>query len=171
MKYMLKISLVVSALGILFNTYAQTNTTGKISTEIVTLITAEESSFLNFGKLSTLTKEGYVQITPQGERITSGDVLVVNDDYSVGKFILKGSKNSVISVILPQNSQKLYNPKNNYEIMVEQWSCNSPGEGVVVNKDDGKIEINIGATLRLSNAGESPTGLYTGSYQVTFMYN
>ena len=171
MKYLLTRLLLVSALGTLFNTTAQTNAIGSISTEIVSLITAEESAFLNFGKISALTSEGKVQITPQGERITNGDVLVVNDDYSVGTFVIKGAKNSVISVILPQTSQKLTSTQGSYDVLVEQWACNTPQEGIVVNEDDGKIEVNIGATLRINNADNSPTGLYTGSYQVTFTYN
>lgn len=171
MKYLLTLLLLVSTFGSLYNTNAQTNALGSISTEIVSLITAEESAFLNFGKISALNSKGEVQITPQGERITNGDVLVVNDDYSVGKFVIKGAKNSVISVILPQSSQQLRSSNGNYNVSVEHWACNTPQEGIVVNEKDGKIEVNIGATLRINNADNNPTGLYTGSYQVTFMYN
>lgn len=171
MKDTLRYTVLVVLIVTLGNLKAQTNSTGTITTEIVSLLTAEETAFLQFGKLTSLTQDGDVQVTPQGERVTSGDIMLVNDEYSAGVFIVKASRNSVVSVVLPQNAQTLYNTQNSNKLTVDGWKSNVPAEGVLVNSDNGKVEVNIGATLRIHTANDSPSGYYTGSYQVTFMYN
>lgn len=150
---------------------AQTTTSGTITTEVVSLLTAEETAVLSFGKVSPDAGGGSVQLTPQGERVASGNILLVNSDYSIGKFTLRGAQNSLVSILLPDAPRPLYNASGKQEIQVGEWMTNVPEGGLIMETENGQSEINIGATLTIGNWSSSPRGFYSGTYQVIFMYN
>lgn len=150
---------------------AQTNVTGNIRTEIVTPTTVEETEQLNFGKVVSQTSGGTVQISPENNRVASGNVILTNDVYNAGSFILTDSPNTLVTMVLPQSPQKLHSNKGSGELTVDQFTSNIPSEGKMTNSSDGKLRISIGATLYVGNWSTNPTGIYTGTYEIVFPYN
>lgn len=163
--------LLLMMMGVVTSAVAQSGTTGTITTEIVSLLTAEETSVLSFGKVAPDAGGGSVQLTPTGERLAQGNIMLVNSDYSIGKFTLRGAQNSLVSIILPEAPKPLRNSSSKEEILVGDWITNVPEGGMVMESDNGFTEINIGATLTIGNWTSSPRGFYSGTYQVIFMYN
>jgi len=139
--------------------------------EISVPVTAAETNLLNFGKVLPETGGGNVRISPDGLRTAGGNITVLDDKYSAGKFIISAMPNSLVSIILPQTPQKMTLADGSSEITVNDFDSDVPIGGQVVRQSDGKAEISIGATLYIGNGLSNPAGYYSGTYEVIFMYN
>ena len=54
---------------------------------------------------------------------------------------------------------------------VTEWEANpslDSGTGVL---KDGKLTLNVGATLKVGSMNDNPVGLYSGTYAITVSYN
>src|SRR5574344_824366 len=69
---------------------AQTSVIGRVEAELVVPVTAVETDLLNFGKIVVEVGGGSIQITPTGERIISGNVMLTDNEFSSGKFQVSG---------------------------------------------------------------------------------
>lgn len=166
------ILLVMTAIAVItIPLVAQTSVTGNIRTEIVNPITIEETEQLNFGKIVSRTAGGTVQVSPENNRVASGNVSLTSDPYNAGSFVLTGSPNMLINMVLPQNARKLRSNKSAGELTVDQFISNIPIEGQMTGSSDGKLKINIGATLYIGNWISNPSGSYSGIYEIIFPYN
>jgi len=170
MKYLSVLFVSVLAL-ISISADAQSNTIGKIEAEIALPVTATEANILNFGKVSAELQGGTVQISPTGERTTSGSIVLMDQTYSAGKFVLTGMPNGLVSIKLPQTVQTLTLLNGNTTITVDKFVSDIPSGGVIIRQADGKAEVNIGATLSIPSGLSNLTGAYTGTYEAVFMYN
>jgi hypothetical protein len=170
---MKKIAVVsISALYLMvFPLNAQTSVIGKMEVEIATPVTAVETQLLNFGKVIPEAGGGTIRITASGERTSTGNVTLMDDDYSPGKFVVSGMPSSLVSIVLPQVPQKMVLANGSSEISVDNFISDVPVGGQVVRQEDGKAEVSIGATLFLGNSLSNPAGYYSGTFEVVFMYN
>jgi hypothetical protein len=166
----LKVMVVVAIAATTIPTQAQTSAMGRITTEIVLPITVVQSQDLNFGKIISSADGGTIIITPKGERISTGNVMVL-DEFSAGKFALTCRPNSLVMISLPQLPQKLYSNNGSHELTVDNFSSNIPESGQIARQSDGMVDISIGASLHLGNWSNNPTGIYSGTYEIVFMYN
>lgn len=169
MKRLTVIVILISTFFLSLN--AQTSIIGRIEAEIAIPVTAVETNLLNFGKLVSDAAGGTIQITPQGERTASGSIILMDEIFSAGKFILSGVPSSLVSIVLPQTPQKLYLTNGNHEITVDKFVSDVPAGGQIVRQSDGKAEVSIGATLYIENGLSNPAGFYTGTYEAVFTYN
>lgn len=151
--------------------YGQANVFGKMEVEIALPVAASETELLNFGKVLPETGGGTVRVSAQGERVATGNITLVDDVYSSGRFIVSGMPNSLVSVILPQTPQKMVLANSNSEITVDEFVSDIPLGGQLIRQADGKTEVSIGATLYLSNSLSNPAGYYSGTYEIIFLYN
>ncbi|MDP4278211.1 MAG: DUF4402 domain-containing protein [Bacteroidota bacterium] len=150
---------------------AQSSVTGKMEAEISIPVTAVETELLNFGKIVPETGGGTIKITSGNERTATGDITLLDDVFNAGKFVVSAVPNSLVSITLPQTTQKLTLANGNAEIGVDNFESNVPVGGQVIRQSDGKAEVSIGATLHIGNGLSNPAGFYTGTYEVVFMYN
>lgn len=150
---------------------AQTSVIGRVEAELIVPVTAVETDLLNFGRVVVEVGGGSIQVTPTGERITTGNVLLADDLFSTGKFQLSGMPESLVSMVLPQLPQKLYMSSGDQTLTVDEFKTNVPTGGQVIRQADGKAEVSIGATLYIGNNMSNPAGFYSGSYEVVFTYN
>lgn len=151
--------------------WGQTSVFGKMEAEIAVPVSASETELLNFGKILPQTGGGTVRISAMGERVATGNVTLVDDIYSAGRFIVSGMPSSLVSIVLPQTPQKMVLANSNSEITVDDFVSDVPIGGQIIRQGDGKAEVTIGATLYLGNSLSNPAGYYTGTYEVIFMYN
>jgi len=150
---------------------AQNSVVGRVEVEIVVPVTAVETDLLNFGRVVVDNAGGSIQISSSGDRIATGGVVLADDLYSTGKFVLSGIPESLVSMVLPQTPQKLYLNNGSQALTVENFTSDVPAGGQIVRQNDGKAEVNIGATLLIGNNLSNPAGFYSGSYEVVFTYN
>ena len=149
---------------------AQTSVMGNIQTEIVVPTTIAETELLNFGKIVSKSDGGSVVLSPKNNRVSGGNVTLTNDQYSAAGFVVTGLPNTLISMILPQSVQKIYSNNGSYELAVDQFISNIPSNGQLTNSE-GKLEINVGATLNIGNYTSNPSGVYSGTYEIIFPNN
>jgi hypothetical protein len=150
---------------------AQNSVVGRVEVEIVVPVTATESDLLNFGRIVVDNAGGTIQISSGGTRTATGGIVLADDLFSAGKFVLSGIPESLVSMVLPQTPQKLYLSNGNQTLTVEEFTSDVPAGGQIVRQNDGKAEINIGATLFIGSNLNNPSGFYSGSYEVVFTYN
>lgn len=150
--------------------HAQTSVVGRIEAEILTPVSAVETDLLNFGRLVVENGGGTITLSPYGTRTYTGQVMLVDDNFSSGKFVLAGLPESLVSIILPVMPQTLRQTTGNRTITVSQFTSNIPSGGHIARQSDGKAEINVGATLYVGGVMDG-TGIFAGSYEVVFGYN
>jgi hypothetical protein len=155
----------------ILSSHAQTSVIGRVETEIAVPVTAVETTLLNFGKVVSQSGGGTIQISPKGERVATGSVVLLDELFSAGKFVLSGVPNGLVSIVLPQTAQKLSLSNGNNEITVDQFTSDVPVGGQIVRQSDGKAEVSIGATMYLGDGLNNPAGFYAGTYEAVFMYN
>ena len=169
MKRFIVTCLIVVSVAV--NAIAQTSVIGKMEAEIAVPVAASETELLNFGKVLPETGGGTVKISATGERTATGNIILMDDIYSAGRFVVSGMPNSLVSIVLPQTPQKMVLANGSSEITVDEFVSDVPVGGQVVRQSDGKSEVSIGATLHLGNGLSNPAGYYSGTYEVVFMYN
>ncbi len=160
-----KYFLTVIALMTGFSSFGQVSVTGTAYTEIVPLVTAREKVQMNLGRFSTDEGGGSLVLTPDGLRIARGSVILLNSFASQAVFVISGSPDNSLSVLLPTTPQPLLHNRTSNRIYLENWTYNIP------QTNDGKILVNVGATLEVGPESINPPGEYSGTYQVVFIFD
>jgi hypothetical protein len=163
--------MVMTALAVItIPSLAQTSVTGNIQTEIIVPTTIVETELLNFGKIISKSEGGSVVLSPKNNRVSSGSISLTDDQYSAGSFAITSFPNRLISMVLPQSAQKIHSSNGLYKLTVDQFISDIPTNGQLTNSN-GKLEINIGATLYIDNYIFNPSGIYFGTYEIIFPNN
>jgi len=106
----------------------------------------------------------YEIIIPSGTGVTTSSTI-----YNFASFnITVGNKNSFF-VSLPNHPIYLTNSDNENSVKVSGWQSTAQQE-----KDGGQKnlwKINLGGFFQIGAIVEKQSGVYTGSYPVTFVYN
>ncbi len=177
MKKTIKKILLISILISLFfgvtgiRVQAQATVTSQVFAEVVSAITATETSKLNFGRFSPETAGGEVIVDPQGGRTTYGTVILVAGTHNSASFYITGELDATYSITLPTIPVVITNVDNSKTMHVTDWSSIPiAGKGVGV-LHGGSQTVNIGATLQVGNLNDNPTGSYAGTYNISFDYN
>jgi hypothetical protein len=172
MKLCLRSILSIVALFSAFTLSAQNSSvTGHAAAEVIMALTATETASLNFGRFSPETSGGEIRLTPDGQRVASGTVALSGGSYNPAVFYLTGQEETAVTIILPIAPAILTNSETGKTMEVGNWDSNpSPGTGTGI-LNQGWLNINLGATLKVGNRNDNPAGKYTGTYSVTFSYN
>lgn len=148
-----------------FTSSGQMSVSGTAYTEIVPLATVREEVQMNLGRFSVEDAGGSVTIQPDGTRLANGSVVLLEGSVSQGTFVVSGSENNSLNVVLPVTPLALYHQSSASTVFLENWTKS------ILKNDLGSVIINVGATLRLKSAVFNPSGTYTGKYQVNILYN
>lgn len=157
--------LLVLAIGLVLKATGQVTVTGTAYTEILNLVAAAEIVQMNFGKFSPDNGGGSITITPEGKRVTNGNIKIFEGPYSQGVFTVTGTGNNSLNIELPSTPQYLYHVNSIDRVYLDNWTFSIPKQS-----SDNAI-INIGATLNFGPVNANPAGMYKGTYQVIFSYN
>jgi hypothetical protein len=150
---------------------AQATATGHISAEVIEALTVGESSSMNFGRFSAGDQGGSLIIPAKGVAVSTSTVTTADSNINPATFSVSGSKNATFSVTLPQGPTTLTSITGEGTMMVTDWNASSLQGTDAYVLTGGNQTVSVGATLKVGTANENPTGIYTGSYQVTFAYN
>jgi hypothetical protein len=149
----------------------QVTVTGQVFAEVVDVITATETSQLNFGRFSPGPQGGEIIISPGGEISTTGTVVMSGGVHNAATFNITGEEGATFSITLPAGSVTLKHINDSKTMEVSAWVSDPPvGAGTGIS-DDGSQVVKVGATLEVGIRNDNPVGLYSGSYSITFAYN
>lgn len=147
---------------------AQSVVYGRINTEVLAPLIVTETEQIGFGRF-VLIADGSIVLSPDGERTAVGSIQLIESPYGTGKFIVSGVPGNLITVTMPQKVNIYSN--SGYSMIVDDFRSNIPVGGKMVNSTSGKMEVSVGATLRVGNCLINPIGFYSGLYEIVFMYN
>jgi len=149
---------------------AQATATGHVTAEVIDAVTAFESIPMSFGRFSTGDQGGSIVIPANGAVLSSSTVVNADSNINPATFSVSGAKDATFSVALPQGPTTLMSLTGE-TMLVTDWTAIS-GEGTDGFVLDGGVQtVKVGATLRVGTLDENPVGIYTGIYNVTFVYN
>lgn len=166
--------LILLLLGSLFlscKAFPQASVSAQAFAEIISALTATETSQLNFGKFSPEVQGGQVTITPDGARTTNGSVILSGGTANSGIFYITGAPDATFSIQLPEGPAVLTHQNSNKTMLVSDWVSypqQGKGTGVLVN---GQQFVYLGATLNVGSMIDNPVGIYSGAFTLTFAYN
>lgn len=151
--------------------FSQSSVTAQAFAEVISALTATETSQLNFGKFSPEVHGGQVVVTPEGVRSTSGSVILSGGIAQSGVFYITGAPDAAFSIQLPSGPAVLVHQNSSKTMMVSNWVSYpqaGTGTGILSN---GQQFVYIGATLNVGSMLDNPVGLYSGAFNLTFAYN
>lgn len=118
---------------------------------------------LVFGQIVP-TANGTVTIAPDGSRTSTGVQVVPSSLANAAHFQVTGNAANTYSIALP-SAITISNGPNN--MTVDAFTSTPSGTGTL--DGTGKQNVNVGATLRVSN--NQAAGRYTGTFTVSVAYN
>ena len=143
----------------------------RVTVNIVVPLTAHITTQLNFGKFLPNESQSSIQISPEGRRQVYGDeTLRVYSSYSPARYYLSGENAVTCEIVLPEGPTIVSNAEHSKTMHISDWRADIFSEETI-SRFGGIQQVSLGATLFIGTKEENPTGVYAGSYAITFMYN
>lgn len=150
---------------------AQATVSGQAFAEVISALTATETSQLNFGRFSPEVQGGEVVVSPDGSRSAKGSVILSGGVANASIFYITGAPEASFSIQLPKEPAVLTHQNSTKTMVVTNWvSSPLPGStaGILIN---GQQYVHLGASLIVGSLIDNPVGLYSGVFSLTFAYN
>ena len=163
--------LVASALKAEAQTPVSTTVTGHITAEVISTLSAIEASQLSFGRFSPGPQGGKLILTPENAIAVMGSVWPGSGVHSAASFYITGVPGAAYTISLPSGPVTINHIGSSKTMTIEDWRSvpvAAPGAGMLQN---GYQIVYIGATLNVGTLNDNPTGVYTGTFTVTFDFN
>ena len=145
--------------------------TGHITAEVISTLTAVETSQMNFGKFSPGPLGGELILTTENSISVLGSVWPGSGTHNSASFYVTGDPGVAYTITLPSSPVKITHIGTARTMTVEDWRsvpAPSPGAGMLEN---GAQMVYVGATLKVGPLTDNPVGIYTGTYTITFDFN
>jgi hypothetical protein len=145
--------------------------TGHITAEVISTLSAIETSQLSFGRFSPGPQGGDLILTPQNTISVLGSVWPGSGTHNAASFYVTGDPGAAYSITLPASPVTIRHMGTARSMTVEDWQSvpeAAPGAGMLEN---GSQTVYVGATLKIGNLNDNPVGVYTGTYTITFDFN
>jgi hypothetical protein len=172
MKNMKKLLIAASiVLGFTASSFAQVTATATASANIITPITIEKTTDMDFGNVAVSpVTAGTVQMSTSSVRTAGGGVTLpaVSGTVAAAQFTVQGLAGSTYSISLPNSSVSLSDGAT-HTMIVDNFITLPTPTGVL--NASGSQVISVGGTLNVDAA--QAAGLYsnTTDLQVTVNYN
>lgn len=151
--------------------FSQSSVTAQAFAEVITALTATETSQLNFGKFSPEVQGGQVVVTPEGIRSTSGSVILSGGTANSGVFYITGTPDAMFSIQLPDGPAVLTHNNSSKTMAISNWiTYPQAGDGTGI-LESGQQFVYLGATLNVGSILDNPAGMYSGVFNLIFAYN
>lgn len=169
---LLMFGMIITASNINLNAQS---VTGVANAEVISTLSAAESSALNFGKFSPELLGGTVVVSPSGNRSATGSVALMGGTVNQGLFQISGMPTYKVAIVLPVTAT-VTNATTSKTMTITDFTSSpvagtgSPSGDVTIPASGG-VSLNVGGTLNVGNFTANPVGPYTGTYVITFSYN
>ena len=150
---------------------ASSTVTGHITAEVISTLTAIETTQLSFGRFSPGPQGGKLILTPESSISVMGSVWPGSGTHSAASFYVTGDPGVAFTVSLPSDPVTITHMGSARTMTVEEWRSvpeAEPGAGMLEN---GSQVVYVGATLNVGTLNDNPIGVYTGTYNITFEFN
>lgn len=150
---------------------ASSTVTGHITAEVISTLTAIETTQLSFGRFSPGPQGGKLILTPGSSISVMGSVWPGSGTHSAASFYVTGDPGVAFTVSLPSDPVTITHLGSARTMTVEEWRSvpeAEPGAGMLEN---GSQVVYVGATLNVGTLNDNPVGVYTGTYNITFEFN
>lgn len=150
---------------------ASSTVTGHITAEVISTLTAIETTQLSFGRFSPGPQGGKLILTPGSSISVMGSVWPGSGTHSAASFYVTGDPGVAFTVSLPSDPVTITHMGSARTMTVEEWRSvpeAEPGAGMLEN---GSQVVYVGATLNVGTLNDNPVGVYTGTYNITFEFN
>jgi hypothetical protein len=150
---------------------ASSTVTGHITAEVISTLTAIETTQLSFGRFSPGPQGGKLILTPGSSISVMGSVWPGSGTHSAASFYVTGDPGVAFTVRLPSDPVTITHMGSARTMTVEEWRSvpeAEPGAGMLEN---GSQVVYVGATLNVGTLNDNPVGVYTGTYNITFEFN
>lgn len=151
--------------------YAQASVTAHATAEVILALTATEGATLNFGKFSPENEGGEIKLNPDGDRTSTGKLILGGGSYNPASFYLTGQPEFSVNIKLPSIPILLTNSEKGKTMEIKNWESIPPAGGGVKIQSSGDLSLSVGATLKVGNMNDNPVGKYIGTYSITFGYD
>lgn len=124
---------------------------------------------IGFGAFTIGASGGSITLTPQGTRLASGAIVLLNfgGTYTPLLLEIEGPKGSIVSIVA---DDKTILTGSNGGTMKLKIGNSIPSMPFIISEDaPAKSIVKIGAELIAGNLTESPPGNYSGSLNISFM--
>lgn len=145
--------------------------TGHITAQVITMISAVETSQLNFGRFSPGPQGGELILTPDNSISVLGSVWPGSGMHNAASFYVTGDPGVTYTISLPSEPIMITHIGTARTMTVKDWKSVpdiTPGAGLL---HDGAQTVFVGATLQIGTLNDNPVGIYTGTYVITFDFN
>ncbi len=145
--------------------------TGHITAEVISTLSAIETSQMSFGKFSPGPQGGDLILTPHNTISVLGSVWPGSGTHNAASFYVTGDPGAAYTITLPASPVIIRHMGTARSMTVEEWRSApeaAPGAGMLEN---GSQTVYVGATLKVGNLNDNPVGIYTGTYTITFDFN
>lgn len=145
--------------------------TGHITAQVITMISAVETSQLNFGRFSPGPQGGELILTPDNAISVLGSVWPGSGVHNAASFYVTGDPGITYTITLPPEPVKITHVGSAKSMVVKDWRSvpeATPGAGLL---HDGAQTVYVGATLQVGTLIDNPVGIYAGTYVITFDFN
>jgi len=150
------------------NAVSQVSASGHISAEVISALSAIETSQMNFGRFSPGPQGGELILTPESTVSVLGSVYSGSGMQNAASFYVTGETGVAYSITLPSEPVTITNTSSSKTMIVDNWSsipAPTHGAGML---QDGFQTVLVGATLKVGTLNDNPVGIYTGTYSITF---
>jgi hypothetical protein len=147
---------------------APASVTGHITAQVITTLSAVETSQLNFGRFAPGPQGGELIITPESSVSVLGSVWPGSGTRNAASFYVTGNPGVAYTITLPSEPVTITHMGTARTMTVEDWTSvpdATPGAGMLEN---GAQTVFVGATLKVGTLTDNPVGIYTGTYTITF---
>ncbi len=145
--------------------------TGHITAEVISTLSAVETTQLSFGKFSPGPQGGSLILNPENTISVMGSVWPGSGTHSAASFFVTGDPGIAYTVSIPSSPVTITHVNSVRTMTVENWTSiplPEPGAGLLEN---GSQVVYVGATLKVGTLNDNPIGVYTGTYTITFEFN
>lgn len=163
--------LLVSALVAEAQPAVSSSVTGHITAEVISTLSAVETSQLSFGRFSPGPQGGKLILSPENTISVIGSVWPGSGTHSAASFYVTGEPGLAYTITLPSAPVTITHVSSARTMTVEDWRSvplAEPGAGLL---EDGSQIVFVGATLSVGTLNDNPVGVYTGTYTITFDFN
>lgn len=147
---------------------AQSTVSAEVFAEIISALTAQENQPLSFGRFSPEATGGSIVISPDGIRQSTGEVIPTGVGFGPASFFVTGQLQAQFEVILPTGPVYIFREGGNESMAVLDFTLDN--ESGIWVLEDGTRVVNLGATLEVGSMEQNPTGMYSGTYSIIFLY-
>lgn len=154
---------LVGLLCLVANVFAAQDTANATAT-VVAPIAIAKTVDLDFGQVVFAAGAGTVAVATNGTRSKTGSGILGNGGGAAASFDVTGEGTNTFSIAVPLAPVTLNSGGD--QMSVDSFISDPANTGTLVG---GAATITVGATLH--SLGDQPTGVYTGTFDVTVAYN